>query len=70
MKGGKKMNSNIDSAKKAFLARLKSLPALDFNDQETWKTIKENIGHSVRPEIEAQERLQNRSLSRLFQVIR
>ncbi len=51
---------------KDFIKRLKSLPDPDLTDKRTVVEFGNRLGVAVRPEIEKQDRLQARSLSRAF----
>lgn len=53
-------------ARKAFFDRLDSLPDADLTDKDTLWGIHERLSDAIRPEIEKQERLQAKSLSRAF----
>ena len=49
-----------------FIARLRSLPDPDLTDKKTVGEFIERLDRAVRPEIEKQDRLQAKSLSRAF----
>lgn len=51
---------------KDFIERIKSLPKPDLTDKRTMVEFGNRIDLAVRPEIERQDRLQARSLSRAF----